>query len=233
MKIFVKIGKDLWTQSFDNRSVHRHTDWQTEKNWFEGLCNALDRQISREPLNGFQRNSQGRSVCPSLGRVWMSRSKVKSQGHQGQKTAFLALSEACVRFMFGKIFLASSVFLSFSRLLWVRYQYPCNRLFGNTRLWNDWLCAYETLRSHVHSLTHFNRPVYQLHCDDAEATTLVGGEWTTDLNPQRFENTRPKRNVNTEAVDKNWLPVHLLPPAQVGRGYALTRVCLSVCLLAG
>jgi len=38
----------------------------------------------------------------------MSRSKVKGQGHQGQKPAFLALSATCVRFMFGKTSLASS-----------------------------------------------------------------------------------------------------------------------------
>jgi len=36
----------------------------------------------------------------------MSRLKVKFQGHQGQKTTFLAVSSACVRFMFGKTSLA-------------------------------------------------------------------------------------------------------------------------------
>jgi len=41
-------------------------------------------QISPEPLNGSAPNSQGRRVW-SLGRVWMSRSKVKGQGHQGPK----------------------------------------------------------------------------------------------------------------------------------------------------
>jgi len=45
---------------------------------------------------------------PSLRRVWRSRSKVKSQVHQRQKRHFSALSEACVRFMFGRTSLASS-----------------------------------------------------------------------------------------------------------------------------
>jgi len=40
---------------------------------------------------------------PSLGRVWRSRSR-----SPGTNTAFLALSAACVRFMFGKTSLASS-----------------------------------------------------------------------------------------------------------------------------
>jgi len=45
---------------------------------------------------------------PSLGRVWRSGSKVKGQDHQGQKTAFLTLLAACMRFMFDKTSLASS-----------------------------------------------------------------------------------------------------------------------------
>ena len=47
---------------------------------------------------------------PSTGRVWRSRWKVKgqSQGHQGQKRYFSALSAAWVQFMFGKTSLASS-----------------------------------------------------------------------------------------------------------------------------
>jgi len=44
------------------------------------------RQIHREDVFG-----------PSLGRLWMSRSKVKGQGHYGQKRYFSALSAACVR----------------------------------------------------------------------------------------------------------------------------------------
>jgi len=79
-------------------------------------------------------NSHGRCLCPSLGRVWMSRSTVKGQGHQGQKNALCTpaaceryalaannvtqqrtgpfrrcrgvISAACVRFMFGKTSLA-------------------------------------------------------------------------------------------------------------------------------
>jgi len=43
---------------------------------------------------------------PSLGRVWMSRSaEVKVTK---DKKAFFGLSDACVRFVFGKTFLASS-----------------------------------------------------------------------------------------------------------------------------
>ena len=59
-------------------------------------------EIYREPLNGFTPNSHERRVW-SL--AWMSlnvKVKVKGQGHKGQKTAFSALLEACVRFMFGK-----------------------------------------------------------------------------------------------------------------------------------
>jgi len=63
-------------------------------------------QISPEPLNGFAQNSHGRRVW-SL--AWRSLNvKVKGQGHQGQKTEFLALSVACVQFLFGKTALASS-----------------------------------------------------------------------------------------------------------------------------
>jgi len=52
---------------------------------------------------------------PSRGRVWTSRSKVKGQGHQGQTTAFSALSaaSACMWFMFLKTSLASSLFFVF------------------------------------------------------------------------------------------------------------------------
>jgi len=39
---------------------------------------------------------------------------VEGQGHQGQKTAFSALSAACVRFVFGKTSLASSLFIYFA-----------------------------------------------------------------------------------------------------------------------
>ena len=62
-------------------------------------------EISRESLNGFAPNSHGRRAW-SLARMSL-KAKVKGQGHQGQK-AFLALSGACVRFMFGKTSLASS-----------------------------------------------------------------------------------------------------------------------------
>jgi len=56
-----------------------------------------------EPLCGFARNSHGRRVWsfPALGCVWRSRSKVKGQGHQGQKRHFSALSVACGQFMCG------------------------------------------------------------------------------------------------------------------------------------
>jgi len=64
-------------------------------------------KTSPEPLNGFAPKSHGRRVW-SLARKCL-KVKVKGQGHQGQKTAFLALSAACVRFMFGKTSLASSL----------------------------------------------------------------------------------------------------------------------------
>jgi len=64
-------------------------------------------EISRELLNGSAPNSQGRRVW-SL--TWTSlKVKVKGQGHQEQNQHFLALSAACVWFMFGKTALASSL----------------------------------------------------------------------------------------------------------------------------
>jgi len=63
-------------------------------------------EISQELLNGFAPNSHGTRVW-SLTRTSL---KVKGQGHQGQKLAFLALLAACVWFMFGKTSLASSLF---------------------------------------------------------------------------------------------------------------------------
>jgi len=44
--------------------------------------------MSREPLNGFAPNSQGRHVCSLAGTSL--KMKVKVQGHRGQKTGFLA-----------------------------------------------------------------------------------------------------------------------------------------------
>jgi len=61
-------------------------------------------EISQQPLNGFAPNSQGRCVW-SLTRMSLN-VQVKSQGHQGQKRHFSALSAACVRFVFGKTSLA-------------------------------------------------------------------------------------------------------------------------------
>ena len=55
-------------------------------------------EISQEPLNGFAPNSHGRRVWSLSG---MSL-KVKGQDHQGKKWHFLALSAACVQFVFDK-----------------------------------------------------------------------------------------------------------------------------------
>jgi len=63
-------------------------------------------EISRELLNGFALNSQGRHVW-SLARTSLN-VNVKGQGHKGQKWHFSALSAACVWFVFGKTSLASS-----------------------------------------------------------------------------------------------------------------------------
>jgi len=74
------------------------------------VCFFFVCEISREPLNGFASNSQGQ-------RVWsLARTNLKVKVGQrsrllGTKTAFLALSTVCVRFMFGKASLASSLFL--------------------------------------------------------------------------------------------------------------------------
>jgi len=67
---------------------------------------------SREPLDGFAQNSHGRRVW-SVARTSL---KVKVNGQrsrsQGQKRHLLAFSVACVQFMFGKTYLASSVLVS-------------------------------------------------------------------------------------------------------------------------
>jgi len=73
---------------------------------------AIVYKISREPLNGYVPNSQGK-------RVWFLaqtslKVKVKGQGHQGEKTHFLALSTACMRFISGKTSVASSFPISAS-----------------------------------------------------------------------------------------------------------------------
>ena len=73
----------------------------------------------------------------------------EGQGQQGQKTAFLALSEACVQFMFGKTSLASSLFINFFwkrtfALTSTRSQHwttfpspnqPCQSTAGNSKHW--------------------------------------------------------------------------------------------------
>jgi len=46
---------------------------------------------------------------PSLGEF-----ECQGQGHQGQKTAFLAFSVACMRFMFGKVKHLQPVVVCFS-----------------------------------------------------------------------------------------------------------------------
>ena len=71
------------------------------------VCGFLSvSQTSPEPLNRFAPNSHGRHIW-SL--AWTSlKVKVTGEGHQGQKTTFLALLAACMQFMFGKTSLASS-----------------------------------------------------------------------------------------------------------------------------
>jgi len=62
--------------------------------------------MSWELLNGFAPNSHETRVW-SLAQTSLN-VKVKGQGHQGKKLHFLALSAACMWFMFGKTSLASS-----------------------------------------------------------------------------------------------------------------------------
>jgi len=52
------------------------------------LCFLFMYEISREPLNGFAPKSHERRVWSLVRQIWRSRSKVKGQGHQGQKKAF-------------------------------------------------------------------------------------------------------------------------------------------------
>jgi len=66
-------------------------------------------EISREPLNGFAPNSHGRRVW-SVARTSL-KVTVKGQGQQGQNGIFRPLRRpACMRFMFGKTYLAFSDF---------------------------------------------------------------------------------------------------------------------------
>jgi len=64
-------------------------------------------EIYRELLNGFPPNSHGRRVWTLEFARTSLKVKVKGQGHHspGTKTAFSALSAACVRFTFGKTYL--------------------------------------------------------------------------------------------------------------------------------
>ena len=84
-------------------------------------------------------------VFPSLGRVWRSRSKVKSQGHQGQRRHFPALSAACVRFIFDKT-LASAFCFEFNlraRMLWLFFIFRCCFLRAVVTVFlTSWLCKY-------------------------------------------------------------------------------------------
>ena len=71
--------------------------------------------------------------CPSLGQIWISRSKVKSQGHHRQKRHFSAFSSACVLFMFGKTSLACSSFFVFPMFIRLnKYPSVCSLLPHDT-----------------------------------------------------------------------------------------------------
>ena len=61
-------------------------------------------EISREPLNGFARNSQRKRVW-SIARTCL-KVNVKGKGHRGQKAFFGPFG---VRFMFGETYLTSSL----------------------------------------------------------------------------------------------------------------------------
>ena len=82
--------------------------WTAEGSVFGAVCDfyLFVYEISREPLNEFAPNSQGRHAWSLARTSLMLRSKIKGQGHQGQKTVFSALLAACVRFMFDKTPLA-------------------------------------------------------------------------------------------------------------------------------
>ena len=63
-------------------------------------------EVSREPLNEFAPNSQ--EDLSVLARTSLNVNVKGRQGHRGQKRHFSALSAACVRFICGKTYLASS-----------------------------------------------------------------------------------------------------------------------------
>ena len=104
-------------------------------------------EISREPLNGFAPNSRGRLVW-SLARTRLN-VKVKGQGRQGQKRYFSARSEACVRFVFGKTSLASSLVLG-----WFTPRMRCSALRRFRRIMPQYTAVYRKLSL---TLTHVYR----------------------------------------------------------------------------
>ena len=85
---------------------------QTQLSAFSAIAELLFLFVygtSCEPLNGFAPNSHGRRVWSIAQTSLKVKVKIKGQGHQGQKQHFSVLLAACMRFMFGKTSLASSI----------------------------------------------------------------------------------------------------------------------------
>jgi len=86
------------------------SQWIAEGSVFDAvsLCFSLCMKYRRFRWTEFCQIHTEDVFGPSLRQVW--RSKAKGQGLKGQKQSFSALSAACVRFMFGKTSLTSSLF---------------------------------------------------------------------------------------------------------------------------
>jgi len=116
------------------------------------VSSLLAYEMSREPLNWFAPNSQGRRAC-LVPRSDDSECQGQGQGHQGQRRHFSALSAACVRFMFGKTSLAFSCKFCFT--------FSCYRFNERVAKAYSWTLAHHH-RSCYHNL--FDRLLPLLPC---------------------------------------------------------------------
>jgi len=104
------------------RGVSKHVhyylmQWAAEGSIFGAVSLVFCMKYLRNRWTDLRQIHKKGVFRPSLGRVWRSRSKVKGHGQQGQKRHFSALSAACVPFIFGKTYLASSLLLLLLLLL--------------------------------------------------------------------------------------------------------------------
>ena len=107
--IFTRFGQQKGYGSVDFFTTRM---WTPEGSVFGAvsLCFLFLYEISREPLNGFAPNPQGRRVWSLAQTSLKIKVKDKRSRSPGTKTAFSALSAACVRLMLGKTSFTSGFF---------------------------------------------------------------------------------------------------------------------------